>query len=222
MAYAGSLLSNESPDLRVMLIGTRVPQNLRTALDHHGIAWKEIEQRSIQMFLREKEDLKLISVFSGGIEGPAGVAEAGATARGVSMSTRTATSATPALWVPLGLLEFQQAFQAFRDGRLEIYYGTGGPIGAAQNLPINNVYFKVKARPEVVAKAQFIEVITENVPSKRISIEASRVEYKFYYGFRDLVAVRPPIPLSSLRRFGKGTPLQYTAQSACLIEEISV
>jgi RecB family endonuclease NucS len=57
MAYEGSLLSSDSPDLRVMLIGTRVPPNIRRALEHHGIAWKEIRQADILAFVREKQDL---------------------------------------------------------------------------------------------------------------------------------------------------------------------
>ena len=36
MSYEGSVLSEKDPDVRIMLIGTRVPPNLQKALDQHG------------------------------------------------------------------------------------------------------------------------------------------------------------------------------------------
>jgi hypothetical protein len=47
MSYEGSLLSHNNPDLRIMLVGTRVPHNIGKSLDHHGIAWKEISIDSL-------------------------------------------------------------------------------------------------------------------------------------------------------------------------------
>ena len=38
MAYEGGTLSDKEQDIRIMLIGTRVPPNFRKALDYHGIA----------------------------------------------------------------------------------------------------------------------------------------------------------------------------------------
>jgi RecB family endonuclease NucS len=63
MSYEGTLLSGDRPDLRVMLIGTRVPPNIRRSLDHHGIAWKEIKLADVIAFLRTKEDAELASAF---------------------------------------------------------------------------------------------------------------------------------------------------------------
>jgi RecB family endonuclease NucS len=63
MCYEGSLLSNDDPRVRVMLIGTRVPPNLGRSLDHHGIAWKEITSGRIASFLRTKNDRELSSIF---------------------------------------------------------------------------------------------------------------------------------------------------------------
>jgi len=64
MAYAGSLRSHDDPDLRVMLIGTRVPPNLQRSLDFHGIAWKEITVRTILAFLLEKHDYEFVHLFT--------------------------------------------------------------------------------------------------------------------------------------------------------------
>ena len=63
MAYEGILLSSTDPSIRVMLIGTRVPPNLRNSLDHHGIAWKEIKQTDLTSFLGSKCDHDLLRVF---------------------------------------------------------------------------------------------------------------------------------------------------------------
>jgi hypothetical protein len=64
MAYEGMLLSGDDPTIRVMLVGTRVPPNIRKALDHHGIAWKEISHTQLQIFLSDKKDEKLLKLFS--------------------------------------------------------------------------------------------------------------------------------------------------------------
>ena len=37
LAYEGSLVSADNPDIRIMLVGTRVPPNIARALDHHGV-----------------------------------------------------------------------------------------------------------------------------------------------------------------------------------------
>jgi hypothetical protein len=46
-----------------MLIGTRVPPNLRRSLDHHGIAWKEITPTDLLSYLHGKCDADLLSIF---------------------------------------------------------------------------------------------------------------------------------------------------------------
>ena len=40
LEYEGHFLSSENPDIRVMLIGNRVPPNISKTLDHHGFEWK--------------------------------------------------------------------------------------------------------------------------------------------------------------------------------------
>ena len=73
MAYEGILLSSKDPSIRVMLIGTRVPPNLRISLDYHGIAWKEIAAADLIGFLSSKRDLDLLHVFEDALVPPLGV-----------------------------------------------------------------------------------------------------------------------------------------------------
>ena len=63
LAYEGGVLSDKTPDVRIMLIGTRVPPNLRKALDHHGIAWKEINFAYLKSFLKDKNDTTFSNIF---------------------------------------------------------------------------------------------------------------------------------------------------------------
>ena len=61
--YEGFLLSPDDPTIRVMLVGNRVPNNLRRALDHHGFEWKELQVINLKKFLIEKEDRDLLEIF---------------------------------------------------------------------------------------------------------------------------------------------------------------
>jgi len=63
LSYEGMLLSADDPSIRVMLIGNRVPPNIRRALDHHGIAWKEISVSSLLAHLRDKSDSEMLGLF---------------------------------------------------------------------------------------------------------------------------------------------------------------
>ena len=64
LAYEGTLLSNEDPTIRVMLIGNRVPPNIQRSLDHHGIVWREITLNSLKEFLSTKNDLQYLGLFA--------------------------------------------------------------------------------------------------------------------------------------------------------------
>ena len=64
LSYEGMLLSADDPSVRVMLIGNRVPHNIRRALDHHGIGWQEISVSSLVAHLKAKSDLELLGLFS--------------------------------------------------------------------------------------------------------------------------------------------------------------
>jgi hypothetical protein len=61
--YEGHFLTTENPNIRVMLIGNRVPMNLRNALDHHGFEWKEIPVSELISFLKNKNDAELLEEF---------------------------------------------------------------------------------------------------------------------------------------------------------------
>lgn len=63
LSYEGMLLSAEDPTIRVMLIGNRVPPNIKRSLDHHGIAWCEITLMTLREFLIAKNDTKFLSLF---------------------------------------------------------------------------------------------------------------------------------------------------------------
>ena len=58
--YEGHFVSSENPDVRVMLIGNRVPVNLRNALNHHGFEWKEIPVSDLISFLEGENDTELL------------------------------------------------------------------------------------------------------------------------------------------------------------------
>ena len=47
MEYEGYILSEKDPSARVMLIANRIPLNLKKAMDHHGIEYKEITNKQI-------------------------------------------------------------------------------------------------------------------------------------------------------------------------------
>lgn len=61
--YEGYFLSTDNPHIRVMLIGNRVPVNLRNSLDHHGFEWKEIPVPELVTFLKNKNDVELLDQF---------------------------------------------------------------------------------------------------------------------------------------------------------------
>lgn len=61
--YEGYFLSPDNPNVRVMLIGNRVPPNLRKSLDHHGFEWKEISVSKLIEHLENKNDKELLEQF---------------------------------------------------------------------------------------------------------------------------------------------------------------
>jgi len=64
MEYEGSVLSVEDPTARIMLVGNRVPPNLKKALDHHGIEHREMSLTTLIKFLESKKDKVLIDYFA--------------------------------------------------------------------------------------------------------------------------------------------------------------
>ena len=63
LSYEGHLLSEDDPVMRVMLIGNRVPPNIRKMLDHHGIAWREITYAQLREMLTKKNDELLLEMI---------------------------------------------------------------------------------------------------------------------------------------------------------------
>jgi hypothetical protein len=63
MEYEGFILSEKDPTTRVMLIANRIPLNLKIAMDHHGIEYKEITHKHLLEFL-EKNDPQLLKVIT--------------------------------------------------------------------------------------------------------------------------------------------------------------
>jgi len=59
--YEGEYVSPDDPNVRVMLVGNRVPENLRRSLDHHGFEWKELTITFLCNFLKGKGDIDLLS-----------------------------------------------------------------------------------------------------------------------------------------------------------------
>ena len=63
MEYEGYILSEKDPSARVMLIANRIPLNLKKAMDHHGIEYKEITNKQLLEFL-EKRDQQLLNLIT--------------------------------------------------------------------------------------------------------------------------------------------------------------
>ncbi len=63
MDYEGHFLSPDDPTIRTMLVGNRVPENIRRALDHHGFEWKEIPISFLKDFLGKKNDTEFLKYF---------------------------------------------------------------------------------------------------------------------------------------------------------------
>ena len=55
LEYEGYILSDKDPTARVMLIANRIPLNLKKAMDHHGIEYKELTVSFLMEFLEKKE-----------------------------------------------------------------------------------------------------------------------------------------------------------------------
>jgi hypothetical protein len=62
--YVGLYLSTDNPNVRAMLIGNRVPENIRRSLDHYGIEWRELTIDFLINFLKQKGDFDLLNIIS--------------------------------------------------------------------------------------------------------------------------------------------------------------
>lgn len=66
MDYEGHLLTADDPNIRIMLIGNRVPDNFRKSLDYHGIEWREITYASLTKALTDYGNTELLSRIQAG------------------------------------------------------------------------------------------------------------------------------------------------------------
>jgi len=57
LEYEGYVLSEKDPSTRVMVIANRIPLNLKKAMDHHGIEYKEITRKRLLEFLEKRDEL---------------------------------------------------------------------------------------------------------------------------------------------------------------------
>lgn len=63
LEYEGHFLSPDNPNVRVMLVGNRVPPNISKSLDHHGFEWKEITEETLKLHLQNVNDSELLLFF---------------------------------------------------------------------------------------------------------------------------------------------------------------
>lgn len=61
--YEGYFVSQENPTTRVMLVGNRIPKNLKLSLDHHGFEYKEIQVITLKKKLQSEGDSNLLSII---------------------------------------------------------------------------------------------------------------------------------------------------------------
>jgi Endonuclease NucS C-terminal domain len=62
--YEGYFLSPNDQKVRVMLVGNRVPTNLKRSFDYHGFEWKEIPLSALIDFVRQKGDQEFLNYFA--------------------------------------------------------------------------------------------------------------------------------------------------------------
>lgn len=75
MEYEGYILSEKDPTTRVMIIANRIPLNLKKAMDHHGIEYKEITYKCLHEFLEKRDKLLLEQMMDRNKENSQTIAE---------------------------------------------------------------------------------------------------------------------------------------------------
>lgn len=113
-----------------------------------------------------------------------------------------------------------------KSGKNKLYfYSNSKQIKNAGTKGITHVYFKVKdilfKESNVVAKADFIEITTENPVEYRLPGYENELGL-FYYGFTNLRKLKYPIRLSEMRYFkldGTGNKLLNSTPGATIISD---
>jgi hypothetical protein len=212
MSYAGCLISGRPT--REILVGTRVPPNIRTILDYHGIAWKQIAASELREFLRARGDDELAKVFDDDI------GAASADAQPLNSLQPLAALGPAALFAPVNGKYLDMAHEHFVRKDV-LYFSTNAPIRRAAELDIHHVYFKKTGENAVAARGDFKE-LTDIAPPPDERLPGSVSEKsRFYYGFRNLRQI-DPIPLSNLRYYATDTALRNDVMGACIIKEPDV
>lgn len=70
MEYEGFILSEKDPSARVMIIANRIPLNLKKAMDHHGIEYKEITHKNLFEFLEKRDEQLFHEISTSKLEEP--------------------------------------------------------------------------------------------------------------------------------------------------------
>lgn len=212
MSYAGCLISGLPT--REILVGTRVPPNIRTILDYHGIGWKQITASELREFLRARADEELAKVFDDD------TGSASADALPMKSSRPPIAIGPAALFVPVEGENLDMAYKFFEAGNDVLYFYTDARIGRAAELDIHFVFFKKKGENVVTARGDFKEVTDIAPPPDKRLLGSASEKGRFYYGFRNLRQI-DPIPLSDLRYYNTDTALKNIVPGACIIREPS-
>ena len=124
---------------------------------------------------------------------------------------------TPALLALVEQAWIEQAFKDFRDGADVVYFGTDSTrVGPARKISPSYVYFKPNGRNEATARARFVALSEETVVGKHVSGNGDR-QWRFYYGFTDLVQLKSPVAIESMRYYSTNNTLRNDVASSCLI-----
>lgn len=220
MFYAGCLISGRP--VREVLVGTRVPPNIRAILDFHGIGWKQITAVELREFLRARGDEELAKKFDDEIEG------LNVDTEPVAPLQSVIAAGPAALFAPVEGKWLTSAREYFSTGKDLLYFFTRSrqiSAAAETELDIRHVYFKRKGQNAVTMRGDFKHLIDKAPPPDRRLSGGKADEYwlnakgKFFcYAFCNLVSI-PPIPLSELRYYGTQTFLRNDVPGACIIKE---
>ena len=115
--YEGSVLSEKEPDIRIMLVGTRVPPSFQKALDHHGIAWKEITYNRLKDFVQKENDKDFLMLFDEKLQLPINDRKTPFNKEVIITKPQNTPDSIPALFIPIESRWIDEAFVYFKGQR---------------------------------------------------------------------------------------------------------
>jgi len=214
MSYEGLVLSHENPDLRIMLIGTRVPPNIQRSLDHHGIAWKEITISDIQRFLTKEKDGEFNKFLEKRFNIP--LAPIAVFKKQNKFIYQGVQSCIPSLFIPIKKQEVEKAENKFKKGVEKVYFYSNSNIGEIDSLVVKSIYFKFKGDNQISVKADIVD-FTQEFPKNYPLFEGESLQGKYYYGFINLRRLKQCVPLVDLKHFVSSKNLRNDVPGACII-----